>query len=104
MTTKIPVSLELLTSEYARSQASQAMVLRDKDPDSYLENYPELIQKIAPSAVEDLVKQNEDRHSMIQFHNRLVSTKVRISPLADIKGKAAKKAAKRTLQAKKHAR
>jgi hypothetical protein len=100
MTTKIPISLELLTSDYARNQSTQAMQLRDKDPNAYLESYPQLMQKIAPSAVEDYVKNNNDHHSTIQFHNRLVHAKNKPSPLAEVKGKAAKKAAKRQLQAK----
>ena len=102
MTTKIPISLELLTSDYARTRSSEAMRLRDKDPNTYLENYPQLMKQIAPSAVEDYVKNNNDHHATIQFHNRLVHAKNKPSPIADIKGKAAKKAAKRKLQAKQN--
>lgn len=102
MTTRIPISLELLTSDFARSKSTQAMKLRDKDPNAYLENYPQLMKEIAPSAVEDYVKDNKDHHSTIQFHNRLVQANNKQSPLADIKGKAAKKAAKRALKAKHH--
>ena len=103
MTTRIPVSLELLTSDYARDQSNKAMQLRDKDSATYLAGYPELISRIAPSPVEVLVKKIDDKHSKVQFHNRLVETKNKISPVVDIKGKAAKKAAKKLLQEKKHA-
>lgn len=99
MTTRIPISLELLTSDFARNKSTQAMKLRDKDPNTYLENYPQLMKELAPSAVEDYVKDHKDRHFTIQFYNRLVQAKNKQSPLADIKGKAAKKAAKRSLKA-----
>lgn len=42
MSTKIPISLELLTSDYARDQSNKAMRLRDKDSATYLAGYPEL--------------------------------------------------------------
>lgn len=103
MTTKIPISLELLTSDYARDQSNKAMRLRDKDSATYLAGYPELISKIAPSAAEVLVKKIDDKHSKIQFYNRLVETRNKVSPVADIKGKAAKKAAKKLLQEKTNA-
>lgn len=79
------------------------MRLRDKDSATYLAGYPELISRIAPSAAEVLVKKIDDEHSKVQFYNRLVVTKNKVSPVADIKGKAAKKAAKKLLQEKTNA-